>query len=316
MLADGKPVGTILAFILALVAIAVTALPPRAGWTRVVVGAAFYVAAGALFLYVLPVPVAVTLIILLILIVIVTIAFRYGRRSAMRGRPAPSGLPTAFPSTESTMRATDSQAPDWVPKYRAYRGPKPQPGNDRGSAHIGDYETMDAAIEACREYAGQGGGPFWVEPIEFNGDVHAPVYRNLGAIERVDVSHCRSERAGWIAEIEQVDFGPDGFLMFSLRSTDGQTIDNPTCTVTGSDVTLTASDERSVFHGGGRFTKSDEQFLFPEHFGPRPSGGIPMGDYEATWTGIADVEDGRFMAVERPILARCAFKIGPGKRLE
>jgi hypothetical protein len=28
------------------------------------------------------------------------------------------------------------------------------------------------------------------------------------------------------------------------------------------------------------------------------------------------IEDGRFMAVDRPILARCAFRIGPGKRLE
>jgi hypothetical protein len=80
----------------------------------------------------------------------------------------------------------------WVPHFRAYRGGHPEPGNDRGAALIGDYPTRERAIEACREYAESGLGPYWVEPIEYNGDVHEPVYRNVGPVQLVDVG-----REGW-----------------------------------------------------------------------------------------------------------------------
>ena len=58
-------------------------------------------------------------------------------------------------------------------------------GNDRDAAHVGDFPNRDQAIGACRAY-GRKDGPFWIEPVDFNGDPEHPVYRNAGPIEEVE----------------------------------------------------------------------------------------------------------------------------------
>lgn len=101
--------------------------------------------------------------------------------------------------TDEVMPLEPHKELTWKRLYRAYRGNEPSPGNDHGAAHIGDYPSRDKAIAACRELPPEA-APYWIEPVEYNGDLAAPVYRNAGPVERVahgyDVSITDQEGGG------------------------------------------------------------------------------------------------------------------------
>lgn len=61
---------------------------------------------------------------------------------------------------------------------------EPKPGSALWAAHLGDYEVYaDAKAVALSPLADN--VSYWIEPVQFNGDLENPEYTNDGPIEKV-----------------------------------------------------------------------------------------------------------------------------------
>ena len=231
-----------------------------------------------------------------------------GRGGGITSAPAEtrSSEPSADTASLSSI-VSEANAPvfQWDKHFRAYRGPKPEPGNDRGSAHVGDYLTYDAAIEGCRAH-GVGAGIYWIEPIEFNGDAHRPEYRNAGPIEKAHLGW-----AAWTALVVETLLPRtpgESTAWLTVRSDPPEYLDRFRCIVVGSLPRAVANEmQRNSWAG----------FAYPQDFrfedGQARTWPPSPGSYLVTWWEPRQRPSGE---VETQFIDACQFNVGMGGQIE
>lgn len=230
-----------------------------------------------------------------VLLVLLFLAFVERRRRSSGGARITAEGTVYKP--EPKPKPLDVTSGEWIPQFRAYRGSHPEPGNDRGAASVGDYSTSQAAIDACRVYASSGLGPYWIEPIEFNGDVHAPVYRNVGAIELVDLG-----RDGWSAgcNVASAELSTGAGVFLEVQSA-SEAASHIRCRVFNASGQFFDARIGSVF-GEPNWPATSHSVHYPYDF---KAASRDPGTYETVWIG----DLGDFIDPEEVVLEKSWFRI-------